>query len=251
MKKLENKVIILTGCSAGIGKQVAIKYAEEGAKLTICARREGRLMETKRLCEEAGGEVLAMACDIKKEADIARLVEETIQRYGKIDALVNNATQGTQGQPIMETSLEEMRSIFETNYFASWHFMTKCYPHMKANGGGSILNICSGAGVLGMAGFSPYAASKEAIRGLSRVAAHEWGRDNIRVNVLCPGAMTDTIQEVGFADTFRAMAANNTIPRAGDPYADIAPAYVFLVSDDAQYITGQTLNVDGGSCIVP
>lgn len=82
-------------------------------------------------------------------------MDETIQRYGKIDALVNNATQGTQGQPIMETSLEEMRSIFETNYFASWHFMTKCYPHMKANGGGSILNICSGAGVLGHSGFLP------------------------------------------------------------------------------------------------
>lgn len=251
MKKLEGKVIILTGCSMGIGKQVAIKYAEEGARLTICARREDRLMETKRLCEEAGGEVLAIPCDIKDTHAVYDMVDQTIQKYGKLDVLVNNAEQGTPGQSIMETSEETVRGTFETNFFATWHFMQACYPHLKANGGGAILNICSSAGVLGIAGYSAYASSKEAIRGLSRVAAREWGHDNIRVNVINPGALTDTVIEVGFADKMRSMAERNPIPRAGDPYEDVAPSYVFLASDDARYITGMTLYVDGGICILP
>ena len=249
--RLAGKSIILTGCSAGIGKQVAIKYAEEGADLVIDARRADRLEETRRLCEEKGARVVAIAGDLLDYHHLEELVNAAITNFGKLDVLVNNAARGTQGQSIMDTSDELLEGIMNTNFRATWNLMKLCYPHLKANGGGAIVNVCSSAGTLGFPSYSPYAASKEAIRGLSRCAAHEWGPDNIRVNVVCPGCMTDTIREVGFAPVMEKMSEMTPLKRCGDAYKDITPSYVFLASDEAQFITGQTLAVDGGTAILP
>ncbi|MDO5409501.1 MAG: SDR family oxidoreductase [Lachnospiraceae bacterium] len=251
MGRLEGKVVLITGCSAGIGKQVALKFAEEGAKLVIDARREERLMESKTLCEERGGEVLAIPGDLCSMEHLKEMVDGAIKKFGKIDVLINNACLNTQGESILDTPDGRLRSIMSVNYFATWNLMKLCYPHMKANGGGSIVNICSGAGVMGMSGFGPYASSKEAVRGLSRVAAREWGPDHIRVNVVCPGCMTDTIQEVGYDSIMEKMAQSAPLRSCGDAYEDVAPVYLFFASDDSKHVTGQTLCVDGGTTITP
>lgn len=251
MDRLAGKVVLMTGCSAGIGKQAALLFAKEGASLAINARRANKLGETKKLCEEAGAQVLAIPGDILDYAHLQHLVQATVEKFGKIDVLINNADINTQGIPLEENNQETLDDIMGSNFFAVWHLMRLCYPHMKANGGGSIVNICSGAGVTGLPGFAPYASAKEATRGLSRVAANEWGKDNIRVNVICPACMTDTIQEVGFASFMEQVAQSVAMKRVGDPYADVAPVYLFFASDDSKFVTGQTIAVDGGGLVRP
>lgn len=251
MGKLDGKVILMTGCSAGIGKQVAIYFAKEGAQLVLCARRKEKLAETVHLCEEAGAQVLALPCDVTKYADLEKLVQGAIDRFGKLDVLINNVGDAAHGKTLLELTLEDARYAMEANYFACWNLMHLCYPHLKACGQGSIVNICSGAGVLGMETQGAYASAKEAVRGLSRVAAREWGPDNIRVNVICPGALTDTVVEVGYEDVMKQSAQTVPFRRAGDPYEDIAPVYLFFASDDSRYVTGQTINCDGGLVILP
>lgn len=128
---------------------------------------------------------------------------------------------------------------------------------MKAHGGGSIINICSGAAINGLPGYSAYAATKEGIRGLSRVATNEWGADNIRINVINPSAVTETLNELTkdqpeFGDSLKAYMANGSaMKRVGDPYADIAPVMMFFASDDSRFVTGQTISVDGGGIVIP
>ena len=257
MGRLDNKVVLLTGASSGIGKQTAIRFAQEGAKLTICARRAVQLEETAKLCEVEGAEVIAYPCDLNNYDDLVKMVALTIERFGKIDVLVNNAVKGDMPHPLMEYTTEDLRQSVETNFIAPWHLMRLCYPHMKENGGGSIVNICSTAGTMGLEGFVCYASTKEALRGLSRVAAHEWGKDNIRVNVLNPSAITDSLHAMHLENPektqpiFDMMADIAALKRVGDAYVDVAPAILFLASDDSQFMTGQTLNVEGGGFIVP
>lgn len=140
----------MTGCSAGIGKQVAIYFAKEGAQLVLCARRKEKLAETVCLCEEAGAQVLALPCDVTNYADLEKLVQSAIDRFGKLDVLINNVGDAVHGKTLLELTLEDARYAMEANYFACWNLMHLCYPHLKACGQGSIVNICSGAGVLGM-----------------------------------------------------------------------------------------------------
>lgn len=257
MKRLENKVVIITGTSSGIGKQTAIRFAEEGAKLAICARREEALAETTRLVKEVGGEVIAKAIDITNLEALEALVKETVDTFGRVDVLVNNAVKGDLPTPLMEYTDEDLRASIETNFVAPWHLMRLCYPIMKKQGGGSIVNICSTAGTMGLEGFACYASTKEALRGLSRVAAHEWGPDNIRINVLNPSAVTDSLKAIAETDPetvepiFAQMASVAALNRVGDAYDDVVPGILFLASDDSQYMTGQTLNVEGGGFIVP
>ncbi|MCL1913014.1 MAG: SDR family oxidoreductase [Eubacteriaceae bacterium] len=257
MGRLEGKAVLLTGASSGIGKQTAIRFAQEGARLTICARRKELLDETAKLCADEGAEVFAYPCDLNNYDDLVKMVDGTIERYGKIDVLVNNAVKGDTPHPLIDYTTEDLRQSIETNYIAPWNLMRLCYPHMKEIGGGSIVNICSTAGTMGLEGFACYASTKEALRGLSRVAANEWGRDGIRVNVLNPSAITDSLQimhqespEIA-QPIFDMMASIAALKRVGDAYEDIAPAILFLASDDSRYMTGQTLNVEGGGFIVP
>lgn len=257
MGRLDGKTVIITGTSSGIGRQAARLFAEHGAQLAICARREAQLMETKELCEKAGAEVLALVCDMTKEDDLKTLVDKTLERFGKIDVLMNNAVKGDTPHPFMDYTTEDLRLSVETNFIGPWHLMRLCYPHMKANGGGNIINVCSTAGVMGLSGFACYASTKEALRGLSRVAANEWGVDNIRINVLNPSAVTDSLQAMldrdpeGTQPIIDMMADIAALKRVGDAYTDVAPALLFLASDDSQYMTGQTLNVEGGGFIGP
>ena len=257
MGKLDGKVVLITGCSTGLGKQQAVRMAEEGARLAICARNETKLDETKRICEERGAEVLAMPVDIMDYDGLVDFVEATVERFGTIDVLVNNAHTITVPAPFLEKTIDDLDLEMRSSVYAYWHLMKLCFPYLRdrAGAGGSIINFASEAGVMGDSLYAPYAASKEAVRGLSRVVAREWGQYNIRVNTLCPNGMTENVS--GGLQSLPQQArehienafVNNPFARAGDAYHDVAPVAVFLASDDSHWITGQNIHADGGMLI--
>lgn len=257
MGRLDGKVCIITGAASGLGKQEAIRFAEEGAKLAICSRTESKLMDTKRICEEKGAEVLAMACDVMVKENLEALVSATVDRFGTIDVLVNNAHTVTMLLPFLQKSEDDLEIELKSSLYAYWRLMKLCYPYMKGKpgAGASIINFASKAGFEGTIDHCAYAAAKEAVRGLSRVVAREWGKDNIRVNTICPGSFTDNCKadlgkqtkeiqqwaEIAFKD--------NPFQRVGDPYEDVSPIVLFLASDDSRWMTGQNVFADGGGWI--
>ena len=252
--KLDGKVCIITGCASGLGKQEAIRFAEEGAKLAICSRTAAKLEDTRRLCEERGAEVLAFPCDVSVAEQRVAFIDAVVRKYNTIDVLVNNAHSTTILKPMMEKTLEELEIETKCCLFAFFHFMQLCFPYMKdkPGAGASIINFASKAAREGTPGHSVYATVKAGVGGLTRTAAREWGIHNIRVNELMPNGFTDNckaglelqpkeIQEWA-AHSFK----DNPFGRAGDPYADVSPVVVFLASDDSHWITGQNIHADGG-----
>ncbi len=257
MKKLEGKVVVLTGASSGLGKQQAIRMATEGAKLAICSRTESKLLETKKLCEKQGAEVFAMALDIMDYDCLVKFVEGTVEKFGTIDVLINNAHTITMPKPFLEKTIDDLDIEMKSSLYSYWHLMKLCFPHMcdKEGVGASIINFASEAAVMGDSLYAPYAAAKEAVRGLSRVVAREWGQYNIRCNTVCPNGLTEncsggltSLSEEAREHVQKAFV-NNPFKRAGDPYNDVAPVVVFLASDDSGWITGQNIHADGGALI--
>lgn len=253
--KLENQVAVITGCSGGIGKQTAIRFAEEGAKLAICARRIDPLLETKALCEKAGAEVLALKCDVTVMDEMANFVNKTVEMFGGIDILVNNAVTADVGKPFLEQTEEYLMSLFNSGFLSTWRMMKLCFPYLKESHG-RIINFGSSSGIKGVPGYSGYGAVKEGIRSLTRTVANEWGEFGITCNAICPTAIGERAQQ--FLDSLpeaertpKALGFSSTPPVGyiGDAYQDVTPAIVFLASRDSHYITGQTLRVDGGGSI--
>jgi NAD(P)-dependent dehydrogenase (short-subunit alcohol dehydrogenase family) len=247
-KRLEGKVIILTGVSAGLGKQLAICLAREGARLAICARRTDKLMETEELCKNEGAEVLALPCDVSKYDDLKNLVDKTVERFGTVDVLINNANFEADRMPFMDQDISMLDTALHTGVYAHWHLMKLCYPYLKGKSS-SIINFTSGMYQVGLELYASYAADKGAIRALSMVIAREWGVDGIRVNTLSPIAITDTIMHKlapEYSEWVKDMMSHNSMGRVGDPANDIAPVVIFLASDESRWITGQNINVDGG-----
>ena len=254
MGKLDGKTVIITGCSGGLGKQTALRFASEGAKLAICARSLDRLQATAKECEERGAEVLAMRVDLTDYDQLKGFVEATVEKFGAIDVLVNNAVSITPPHPFNDHTIDELNMTMNSGFFATWHLMKLCYPYMKDRDA-SIINFGSGAGDMGLEGYAAYAATKEAIRGLSRVAAREWGKDKIRVNIINPSAVSDNVRagiEVLPEEMKQYVIDSlsvNAMKRPGDPYEDITPAILFFASDESRWVTGQTLMVEGGGNI--
>lgn len=257
MGKLDGKAAIITGAASGIGRQLALRFAVEGADLAICSRTESKLMETAELCRENGARVYAKALDIMDTEKLKEFVEETVSNLGTIDVLVNNAHTITKPALFVTKTIDDLDLEIKSSLYAYWNLMQFCYPHMKdkPGAGASVINFASEAAVKGDANYAPYAAAKEAVRGLSRVVAREWGSSNIRVNTLCPNGMTEKCQgnfsSLGpeVAAQVKAAFSANPFGRPGNPYEDVAPVCVFLASDDSHWITGQNLHADGGVCI--
>ena len=254
MGKLEGKTALITGASAGVGKQIAIRYAAEGANLAICARTESKLLETAAECEKAGAKVIAVPTDIKDYAALENLVQKTVEAFGTVDILVNDAVSNSAPHPFLEHTTEELDNTMFSGLYGTWHLMKLCFPYLKEHGG-SVINFGSGAGREGLAGYAAYASTKEAICGLSRVVAREWGEYGIRVNVLSPSAMTETVKDSlpYLSDEMRAYVidslSQNALHRPGDAYEDVAPVAVFLASEDSRWITGQNICAEGGGDI--
>ncbi len=254
MKALESKVALITGCSGGIGRETAIRFAEEGANLAICARTQSKLEETAEICRKKGAQVLAVVCDITDPTQLENLVRQTADHFGRIDILINNAVNAKPGSPFLDQTEADLMTVFESGYLATWRLMKLCYPCLKEVHG-KIINFASPAGLLGTEGYAAYASVKEAIRGLTKVTAREWGKDGININCISPTAITPKMQAI--IDSFpEAQRKPETlgfkvpaIGRIGTAYADLTPILVFLASDASGYITGQTIRADGGGTI--
>lgn len=195
MGKLEGKVAIITGGGKGIGFGLAKAFAKEGANLTITGRTMSRLEAAKEKLEaEYGVKVLPITADGADEASVANVVKQTVETFGHIDTVVNNAQVSKSGVMLKDHTKEDFDLAIYSGLYATFFYMRDAYPYLKESKG-SVINFASGAGLFGKLGQSSYAAAKEGIRGLSRVAAAEWGPDGIRVNVVCPLAMTESLEQ--------------------------------------------------------
>lgn len=255
MGKLSGKVAVITGCSGGLGKQIALRFAAEGANIAICARSADKLAATAKECEAKGVQVLAIPVDLTNVEQLTAFVEDVAAKFGTIDILVNNAVSITSPHPFLEHSVEQLDLTMHSGFYATWHMMKLCFPYMKDKQDASIINFGSSGGDLGLDGFAAYAATKEAIRGVSRVVAREWGKNNIRVNVVSPVCLTEnTAKALEYLPEEKKTyimsgMVGNPLGRVGDPYEDVAPVVVFLASEESRWITGQNIYVEGGGTI--
>ena len=248
MGSLDGKVAIITGAGQGVGEGIALALAKEGAAIVASGRTESKLRDVCAKIEAVGGQALAVTGDVMKPDDIARVIDQTLARFGGIDILVNNA-QIIHNHPLDDIDDRMFEEVFDSGPFATFRFMKAVRPHITARGGGSIVNLASSAPVRWDAkGFGVYSAAKQAIRSLSRAAAHEWARDGIRVNTIAPFASSPALDYWLEVDPEAAKATLATIPlgRIGDPERDIGRAVVFLVGPDAGYVTALTMPLDGG-----
>ena len=253
MKKLKKNVTIITGGGKGIGFGLAQAFAAEGSDLVITGRTESRLLEAKEQLEaEFGIKVLPIVADGADEDAIRNVVAKTIETFGKINTLVNNAQVSRSGLPLVDHTREDFDLSIYSGLYAAFFYMRECFPYLKETKG-SVINFASGAGLFGKLGQASYAAAKEGIRGMSRVAAAEWGPEGVRVNVVCPLAMTESLREwkENYPELFEKTIQGIPLGRFADPRNDIGRVCVFLASDDASYVTGETITLQGGSGLRP
>jgi NAD(P)-dependent dehydrogenase (short-subunit alcohol dehydrogenase family) len=250
MGKLDGRVAILTGAAGGIGRGILATLVTEGCRVVATDLKQEALdAAVAELGVQAS--VATLAADITKRGDVQRVVKTAIDRYGRLDGLVNNAS-ASRNKPLVECTDDDMALALDTGVWATFFFMQECYPHLKVRGG-SIVNFGSGAAVMGQPKNGTYAASKEGVRGMSRTATREWGPDRIRVNVVLPFASSPAMIQWGkeFPDLYRNALANVALGYAGDPKDDIAPVVAWLLSDESRYVTGQTIAIDGGQVVRP
>jgi meso-butanediol dehydrogenase/(S,S)-butanediol dehydrogenase/diacetyl reductase len=246
MNMLQGKVALVTGGGQGVGQGIAYSLAAEGAKVAVAGRTLATLEETCAEIRRRGGTALAVECDVMNQADIDRCVAQVVEAFGGLNILVNNAHIVPLGR-ILDVTDEAFMQGIDSGPVATLRLMRACYPHLK--GDGAVINLASSAAVRWDAsGYGHYAATKEAIRSLSRGAACEWGVDGIRVNVIAPHALSPGLRGWIEGNPQEAEAFFNSIPlrRVGDCEQDIGRTVAFLVSDNARYLTGATIPLDGG-----
>lgn len=242
--QLENKVIIVTGGASGIGGAISRVLVRRGAKVVAV---DLNAEAGAALREQAGDHLVFIAGDVSLQETADAAVAAAIANFGGLHGVVNNAHASRQAL-FTELDQEAWDLSFNTGFLATRQFMLAAYPHLKAQGG-SIVNFGSGSALVGQPTQAAYASAKEAIRGLSRVASEEWAGDGIRINVVCPMALTDGVKawSEAYPQLYQQSLAKVPLGRFGDPETDVAPVVAFLLSDDAKYVTGQTLMADGGA----
>ncbi|TDN59199.1 SDR family NAD(P)-dependent oxidoreductase [Paraburkholderia sp. BL10I2N1] len=252
MNGLQNRVAIVTGGGQGLGLGIATALAREGTNLVLTGRTEAKLRQAESTMKAHGVQVLVVPGDTRRRADADNTVALAIEHFGRVDALVNNAQSSTPGVPLEAVTDENWCETLESGLYGTLYFMQAVLPHMKHQRSGRIVNFGSRTGIEGTQGFGPYAAAKEGIRGLSRVAAREWGAYGITVNVVCPAALTpaaNTYLEANPSERARYLS-EIALGRFGDPEKDIGRVVAFLCSESSGYVTGQTINVDGGQSML-
>ena len=266
MSFLKGKTAIITGAGyaalsdgrcGSIGYGIATAYAKEGANLVITGRNVAKLEKAKEELEKLYGiKVLALSADISEGADneaIAKEVaEKAVEAFGRIDVLINNAQASASGVTIQNHTTEQFNLAMYSGLYATFYYMKACYPYLKETKG-SIINFASGAGLFGNYGQCSYAAAKEAIRGLSRVAATEWAADGINTNVVCPLAWTAQLEnfEKAYPEAFKANVKMPPAGHYGDSELEIGRVCVQLASPDFKYMNGETLTLEGGMGLRP
>ena len=263
---LEGKTAIITGAGravlsdgrcGSIGYGIAAAYAKEGANLVITGRNVKKLEDAKEELERLYNiKVLIMQADVTAGADneavVANVVKQTVDTFGGIDVLINNAQASASGVPLAEHTTEQFDLALYSGLYATFYYMKACYPHL-AKSKGSVINFASGAGLFGNFGQCAYAAAKEGIRGLTRVAATEWAKDGINVNIICPLAWTAQLEqfEQAYPDAFKANVKMPPAGHYGDSELEIGRVCVQLASPDFKYMTGETLTLEGGMGLRP
>ncbi|WP_416465069.1 SDR family NAD(P)-dependent oxidoreductase [Sphingomonas sp. VDB2] len=245
---LQGKVALIIGAGQGIGQGIALALASEGVDIILAGRTLEKLAQTAQLVAERGARALPIACNVKSADDLAAAVDLAARDLGGIDILVNNAQEVPLG-PLVDVSDDAFMAGFESGPLASFRLMKLARPHMVARGGGTIFNFTSSAGIRwDMATYGAYGAVKQATRALTRAAASEWGRDNIRVLTIAPHAESPGLKGWMEHNPEEAEAFFRTIPlgRVGRLEQDIGRAIVALCSADLAYLTGATIPLDGG-----
>lgn len=242
--RLAGKVAIVTGGAGGIGRGIVRAFVKEGARVLIVDINDtaGRAMES-----ELGAATRYLEADISQQASATQICAAAVEAFGSVSVLVNNAHASRQAA-LLDTTQQMLDLSLGTGFYPTLWLMQACHAQLKSTGG-SVINFASGAGIEGQVNQASYAAAKEAIRAISRVAANEWARDNINVNLISPLALTEGVEAYLAANpgVEQRLLAGTPMHRFGDPESDIGRAAVFLASNDATYITGQTLMVDGGT----
>jgi len=244
---MSNPVVLITGALTGIGRATAAAFAKDGASIVVSGRREAEGKALEAELRSLGAEAAFIRADVRHEDDVRSLIDQTVARFGRIDAAINAA--GTEGRPgpVIDQTAESYAATFDTNVLGTLLSMKHELRVMQPQGHGSIVNISSTYGHEGAAGASVYAASKHAVEGMTKSAALEAASSGVRVNAVAPGP-TETGMLNRFTGTAERKAAlGKTVPlgRIGDP-EEIARAAVFLASEKASFITGQVLTADGG-----
>lgn len=258
---LEGKTVIVTGggravledgTCGSIGYGIVTAFAKEGANIVITGRNLKKLEDAKEEIERLYNvEVLPVQADVNAGADneavVKSVVEKAIEKFGHIDALVNNAQASASGVSLAEHTTEQFDLAMYSGLYAAFYYMKACHPYLKETKG-SVINFASGAGLFGNKGQCSYAAAKEGIRGLTRVAATEWAADGINVNVVCPLAWTAQLEkfEKAYPEAFKANVHTPPMGHFGDNEKEIGRVVVQLTSPDFKYMTGETITLEGG-----
>ncbi|MBL7873270.1 MAG: glucose 1-dehydrogenase [Cyclobacteriaceae bacterium] len=244
---LTGKVAVITGASKGIGEAIARLYGSAGAQVVVSSRKQEAVDRVATSINSAGGKARGIACNMGDMNDVQKLITETITAFGRIDILVNNAATNPTFGPVIETNEAAFDKIMNVNVKGPFELAKKAYPFMKEKKSGSIINISSIGGLRPEAGLGIYSMSKAALISLTKVMAKEWGDDNIRANVICPGLIKTKLSEALWSNDkiMHTMMKMLPIKRVGTP-GEIAALALFLGSDASAYCTGSVFTADGG-----
>ncbi|MCM1333554.1 MAG: SDR family oxidoreductase [Bacteroides sp.] len=251
------RAVLKDGSCGSIGYGIATAYAKEGANLVITGRNVKKLDDAKEELERLYGiKVLTVQADVSagsdNEATVKNVIDKTIEAFGRIDVLINNAQASASGVPLAEHTTEQFELALYSGLYATFYYMKACYPYLKETKG-SVINFASGAGLFGNFGQCSYAAAKEGIRGLTRVAATEWGKDGINVNIVCPLAWTAQLEQFqdNYPDAFKANVHMPPMGHYGNSELEIGRVCVQLANPDFKYMTGETITLEGGMGLRP
>jgi NAD(P)-dependent dehydrogenase (short-subunit alcohol dehydrogenase family) len=246
-RRLEDEVVLVAGASSGIGDAAARRFAAEGARVVVGARRMDRLRALVDDVQAAGGEALAVALDVTDERSAAAAVDAALERFGRLDGALNNAGLVGAGVPVTEIESEYFREVLAVNVLGVFHGMKHQIRAMQASGGGSIVNVSSVGGIIGMPQLADYIASKWGVIGLTKSVALEYSSTGVRVNAIAPGSTkTEMYDEwLPSAEAQAQVAAFSPMNQIALP-DDVARSALFLLSDESRWINGTVLAVDGG-----
>ncbi|MGW9136715.1 SDR family NAD(P)-dependent oxidoreductase [Streptomyces sp. NPDC055681] len=254
MSSLNGKVALITGGSKGTGLGIAKAYIKEDIAVVLTGRNADALdaAKTELLQLVPDAQVLTLVADNKDHDAPAQVVADTVDRFGRLDILINNAQEFRTGKAIEDTTWDDMQATFDSGFFATWRYMTAALPHLKTTEG-TVINMGSGAGVQAVPGHAAYGPNKEAIRGLSRIAAKEWGRNKITVNVINPYVASAESEryEKAHPEIIAEIMKSIALGRIGDAELNVGSLCVYLATEGGKYITGASLDVDGGAFIRP
>jgi 3-oxoacyl-[acyl-carrier protein] reductase len=245
--RLDGKVAVVTGASRGIGASIARNLADIGAFVVVTARTEAALQDVAASLD-SGRDSMAVPADIARTEDLDKLVDEVVERFGKIDILVNNAGLLPEAKQIYNVDVDEWEHVLDVNLRAPWYLSKLVHPHMKTAGGGSIVNISSTSGLHHDIGLGVYGISKAAVLMLTEVCGKEWARDNIRVNCIAPGVVKTELAAPVMKYLQERDLKPNPMNLYGEP-EDVADLVRFLVTGSSRYMTGAVIRLDGGELL--